>query len=230
MSRLIPILMVIVAFVGVGLFSAWHSGRTLRRRSRPLRNDQIEALLNRLARTAGIDRIEVRLLDMPAINGLATRTGEIYITSGLFRSFQTGRVSATELASVVAHELGHLALGHTRRRIVDVTSAQTLHIVLGSVLNRFVPLFGWIVARWISAFVVTRLSRQDEFEADAYATALMVRSGYGAEPQARMLEKLLELVPDTAEREANWLASHPPVAERVGAIRANARRWEATAG
>ena len=35
-----------------------------------------------------------------------------------------------------------------------------------------------------------RLSRRDEFEADAYATALMVRSGIGAEHQARLLEKL----------------------------------------
>ena len=186
----------------------WRSrrpGRTLRRRSRPLLNDQIEALLQRLARTAGIERVQVRLLDMPVVNGLATPSGEIHITQGLFRKFQTGRISAAELASVVAHEMGHLALGHTRRRIIDVTGAQTIHLVLGSILNRFIPIFGWIVARWIATFVVTRLTRHDEFAADAYATALMVKSGLGAEPQARMLEKLLErllvaLCPYSAKR------------------------------
>ena len=125
--------------------------------------------------------------------------------------------------------MGHLALGHTKRRILDVTGAQTIHLVLGSILNRFIPILGWIVARWVASFVATRLSRSDEFEADAYATALMVRAGLGAEPQARMLEKLLELVPEASMQETNWLASHPPVAERVEAIRGNAERWAETA-
>jgi putative metalloprotease len=230
MTRLLPILLLIVGMFLLIKVSSWQSGRQLRRASRPLMNDQIEALLTRLARTAGIDRVEVRLLENPAINGLATASGEIYVTSGLFRHFQTGRITAAELASVVAHEMGHLALGHTKRRILDVTGAQTVHIVLGSILNRFIPILGWIVARWVAMFFMTRLSRKDEFQADAYATALMVKSGLGAEPQARMLEKLLDLVPGTAVHDTDWLASHPPVAERSQAIRENGARWEATAG
>jgi putative metalloprotease len=229
MSRLIPILLLILGVFAMVKISAWQSGRQLLRTSRPLLNDQVDALLQRLARTAGIDKVEVRLLDMPVVNGLATPSGEIYLTSGLFRKFQTGRISAAELASVVAHEMGHLALGHTKRRIVDVTGAQMVHIILGSILNRFIPVLGWIVARWVATFMATRLSRKDEFEADAYATALMVRSGLGAEPQARMLEKLMDLVPEAAMQETNWLASHPPVAERTLAIRANAERWAETA-
>jgi len=225
MVRLLPFLLLILGIAVSIALSSWMSGRTLRRRSRVLMNDQVDALMNRLARTAGIDRVEVRLLDMPMINGLATATGEIYITTGLFRAFQTRRITAPELASVVAHELGH-----TKRRIIDVTGAQTLHIVLGSILNRFIPILGWFVARWIALFVVTRLTRKDEFEADAYATALMIRSGLGAVPQARMLEKLLELVPESRTQELDWLASHPPVAERTAAIRANAERWAASAG
>ena len=229
MTRLIPILLMIVGVFAMVRISAWQSGKQLLRTSRPLLNDQVDALLQRLARTAGIDNVEVRLLDMPVVNGLATPSGEIYITRGLFRKFQTGRISAAELASVVAHEMGHLALGHTKRRIVDVTGAQMVHLILGSILNRFIPILGWIVARWVATFMATRLSRKDEFEADAYATALMVRSGLGAEPQARMLEKLMELVPEATNQEPNWLASHPPVAERTLAIRANAERWEETA-
>jgi putative metalloprotease len=229
MTRLIPFLLMIIGVFAMIKISAWQSGRQLVRSSRPLLNDQVDALLQRLARTAGIERVEVRLLDMPVVNGLATPSGEIYITHGLFRQFQTGRISAAELASVVAHEMGHLALGHTRRRIADVTGAQLLHIILGSILNRFIPILGWIVARWVATFMATRLSRNDEFEADAYATALMIRSGLGAEPQARMLEKLLELVPEASAQETNWLASHPPVAERTLAIRVNAERWEEAA-
>lgn len=230
MTRLLPFLLLVLSLFAMIRFSAWQSGRTLRRRSRPLRNDQVEALMGRLARTAGIDAIEVRLLDMPSVNGLATPSGEIYITTGLFKKFQARQITGPELASVIAHELGHLALGHTKRRIIDVTGAQTLHLVLGSVLNRFIPVIGWFVARWVSMFLMSRLSRKDEFDADAYATALMLRSGLGAEPQMRMLEKLHQLVPQSAMQELSWLASHPPVAERTEAIRANAARWEANAG
>jgi putative metalloprotease len=228
MTRLIPILLMIIGIFAMVRISAWQSGKQLLRTSRPLLNDQIDALLHRLANTAGIDKVEVRLLDMPVVNGLATPSGEIYITRGLFRKFQTGRISAAELASVVAHEMGHLALGHTKRRVIDVSGAQMVHIILGSILNRFIPILGWIVARWVATFMSTRLSRKDEFEADAYATALMIRSGLGAEPQARMLEKLKDLVPETSAQETNWLASHPPVTERALAIRANAERWEET--
>ena len=227
MTRLLPILLMLLALFAWIRISAWQSGKQLLRTSRPLTNDQIEALLGRLAKTAGIERIDVRILDMPIVNGLATPGGEIYITTGLFKKFQAGRVTASELASVVAHELGHLALGHTKRRIMDVTGAQAVHLVLGSILNRFIPFLGWIVAQWLSTFVITRLSRKDEFEADAYATALMLRSGLGAEPQARMLEKLLHLVPEASAQEMNWLSSHPPVAERTQAIRENAGRWQA---
>ncbi len=229
MSRLVPILLLVLGIFASIRLSAWQSGRMLRRRSRPLYNDQVEAIMRRLARTAGIARIEVRLLDMPEINGLATPSGEIYITSGLFRRFQRGQISGAELASVIAHELGHLALGHTRRRIVDVTSAQALHMVLGSVLNRILPFLGWLVARWASLFLMSRLSQQDEFEADAYATALMIKSGLGAEPQIRMLEKLQRLVPAAADGGTSWLASHPPVKARTAAIRANIERWTARA-
>lgn len=229
MTKLLPIVLLVLGVFAMIRFSAWQSGRTLRKRSRPLRNDQVEALTSRLARTAGIDDIEVRLLEMPAVNGLATPSGEIYITTGLFKKLQARQITGPELASVIAHELGHLALGHTKRRIIDVTGAQTLHMVLGSVLNRFIPVIGWFVARWISGLLMSRLSRKDEFEADAYATALMLRSGLGHEPQVQMLEKLREMVPQSSMQEMSWLASHPPVPQRTEAIEANAARWEAKA-
>ena len=231
MSRIL--ILIAVAFVVVFLWkvNALASGRALRRQSRTLHNDQIEALMGRLAGAAGIDRIDVRVLPQPMINGLVTPSGDIYVTQGLVRAFQSGKVSPHEFTSVIAHELGHLALGHAKRRIVDVSAAQAASIVLGGVLARFIPYFGWLIARWLSSAFIATLSRQDEFDADAYATALMVRAGLGAEPQARMLEKLEHLTPaGGGSGPVSWLASHPPVPERAEAIRRNANRWEETAG
>ena len=225
MIKLVLAALFVAAVVFLWKLQAQASGKGLRKRSRPLKNDQLEALLGRLARAAGIDAVEVRLLPDRSVNGLATDTGEIYITQGLLDTFRRGEVTARELASVAAHELGHMALGHMRRRMVEVAGRQAATLVLGGVLGRFVPYFGWMISAWLLNLLAARLSRRDEFEADAYATALMVRSGIGAEHQARMLEKLPGLVPGSAAMATSWLASHPPAEERAAAIRENARRW-----
>ncbi|MEO1490710.1 MAG: M48 family metalloprotease [Pseudomonadota bacterium] len=223
---LFPILL-IAAMVVFWKIRAQSSGHALRGKSRPLQNDQLEAMFARLANAAGIDRVEVRLLEDSGINGLATDTGEIYVTEGLLEQFRTGAVSAREIASVAAHEMGHLALGHMKRRMVEVAGRQAAHIVLGAVVGRIIPFFGHYVVAWLLNLVTAKLSRRDEFEADAYATALMVRSGLGAEAQATLLEKLPKLIPGASAPQAvSWLASHPPVDERATAIRANAERWQ----
>ena len=81
------------------------------------------------------------------------------------------------------------------------------------------------MSSWVLGLVTAKLSRKDEFEADAYATALMVRSGIGAEAQATLLEKLPLLIPN-ADVQQSWMASHPPTEQRVAAIRDNADRWK----
>lgn len=214
----------------------WHisaklQGKGLRRQSHPLKNDALEGLVRRLGRAAGVERVGVRVLPAPIINGMATPDGSIYVTRGLVEQVRKGRVSADEFASVVAHELGHLALGHTKRRAIDLAAAQAVSLVVGGLLARMIPVIGWHVARALSTLFVSKLSRNDEFEADAYATALMIKAGLGAEPQARMLEKLEHLSPGARQPDgpASWLASHPPVRDRAAAIRENARRWEGAA-
>ena len=185
----------------------------------------MQALFGKLARAAGIDRVEVLVLPDRNPNGLATASGDIYVTQGFVDAFHKGEVTAQELASVAAHELGHLALGHMKRRIIQMGGTQAAHMVLGSILGRVIPYFGAYISGWLLNLVVARLSRKDEFEADAYATALMIRSGLGAEPQARLLEKLPALIPGAGDARS-WLSSHPPTDERAAAIRENAVRWQ----
>lgn len=204
---------------------AQSSGSALRKGSRVLQNDQLEVLFQRLADAAGIENVEVRVLPDRNPNGLATDTGEIYVTQGFIDAFQKGDVTAQELASVAAHEMGHLALGHMKRRMIQVAGTQAAQMVLGGVLARLIPFVGGYLAVWLLNLITAKLSRKDEFEADAYATALMVRSGLGAEAQARLLEKLPELIPG-AGGQRSWLASHPPTEERAHAIRENAGRWD----
>lgn len=227
--------LIFIAVLGLGFYLWWQfrsvqSGRALRRSARPLQNDQLEQMFGKIAEAAGIDRVEVLVLPDRTPNGLATGTGDIYVTQGFIDAFHRGEVTARELASVAAHELGHVALGHMKRRIVQMGGRQAAHLLLGGVLARLIPIpyVAGYLALWLLNLVSAKLSRNDEFEADAYATALMVRSGLGAEPQAKLLEKLPALIPG-AGAERSWLASHPSPEERAAAIRRNGERWEGPA-
>ncbi|MFK7943080.1 MAG: M48 family metalloprotease [Paracoccaceae bacterium] len=224
MTKLLLPLLLIGGLVFWMRIQSQASGAALRNGSRPLANDQLEALVGRLAKAAGVEHVDIRVLPDRNVNGLATGTGEIYITQGLLDVFRSSDVTAQEIASVAAHEMGHLALGHMKRRMVEVAGRQAAQMVLGGVVARIIPFFGAHVVHWVLNLLTAGLSRRDEFEADAYATALMVRSGIGAEHQASMLEKLPALVPGAAQGQS-WLASHPPVEERARAIRENADRW-----
>ncbi|MEL6220500.1 MAG: M48 family metalloprotease, partial [Pseudomonadota bacterium] len=140
--------------------SAKLQGYGLRKQSRPLKNDALEGLVNRLGSAAGVERVGVRVLQAPIINGMATPEGEIYVTEGLVAQVRNGKVTASEFASVVAHELGHLALGHTKRRAIDLAAAQAISVVVGGMLARLIPIIGWHLARAISTLFVATLSRK----------------------------------------------------------------------
>lgn len=197
--------------------------RSMRKASTPLRDDRLGPLIDRLARTAGVDRIEPRVFEMPAVNGMAAPDGAVYVSSGLMEKLRAGLVSPEEAASVIAHEMGHVALGHHRRRVIDLTGSGAARMALGLALSRIIPIVGFHIANFLAALFMAKLSRGDEIEADRYATALMIRAGLGAGPQASLLRKLEKMSSGAAP--PVWLSTHPDVASRVAAIEENAAHW-----
>jgi putative metalloprotease len=97
--------------------------------------------------------------------------------------------------------------------------------LLTAFLSRFLPIVGVWVANLISTALMARLSRRDEFEADAYASALLIKSGIGTGPQKSLFRKLDALTQNRAEGIPAWMLSHPKVDERIAAIEANEARW-----
>lgn len=111
-----------------------------------------------------------------------------------------------------------------RRRMIDFSGQNAVFILLSAVLNRLLPIVGIWVARMLSTAMMARLSRRDEFEADAWASALLIKSGIGTGPQKSLFLKLDALTGNRAAAPV-WLLSHPPAAERIAAIEANEARW-----
>jgi len=65
--------------------------------------------------------------------------------------------------------------------------------------------------------LAARLSRGDEYEADAYAAALLTKSGIGTKAQKNLFTKLEKLAGSSRQPLA-WLMSHPKTQMRIAAI------------
>ena len=190
----------------------------LDKNSRPIDDPELEVLVRRMGRQVEIEHLQAHMYQMDAINGLAAPDGRIFITTGLFDRYKRGEVTAGEVASVIAHELGHVARGHHKRRMIDWTGQNAARMALGMVLSRVIPFIGFYIANILSSLLMAKLSRRDEFEADEYASALMISSGLGVGPQISLFQKLGKLSP-TGQGVA-WLMSHPPTKDRIAAIEA----------
>lgn len=224
-ALIIPTLLAIGYALMMYRFSVWRTHKMLDAQSRPLTDPSITRLADRMAAALDIPSIPVHVFEVEPVNGLAAPDGRIFLTRGFLNRKMRGEVTPEELASVIAHEMGHVALGHTRRRMIDFTGQNAVMVVLSAVLNRFLPFIGVWIANLISTALAARLSQRDEFEADAYATALLLKSGIGTDPQKSLFRKLDAMARANHGSVPAWLLSHPSPAERIAAIEANERRW-----
>ncbi|SMX36044.1 M48 family metalloprotease [Maliponia aquimaris] len=226
MLKLTPILLAVAYGLVFYRFSAWRTAKELDARSTELADAKLKKLTDRLAAALDLPRIRVNIYEIEPINGLAAPDGRIFITRGFYAKYRAGEVTAEELASVIAHELGHVALGHTRRRMIDFSGQNALRTALALVLSRFLPGVGVMIANALTSLLAARLSRADEYEADAYAAALLTKAGIGVQPQKTLFAKLEDLTQSRSGAMPAWLMSHPKTEERIRALEALEARWE----
>ena len=96
---------------------------------------------------------------------------------------------------------------------------------LGFLISRIIPFIGIYISSFFTNLLTAKLSRLDEYEADKYATALMIKVGLGIEPLISLFEKLDKFTLGNNEN-LNWLKSHPSSSERIQEINKNAESWK----
>ncbi len=217
MLKFSPIFLAIIWAVVMYYMSAWRTKSEMDQKSTPLNDPPLEALTDAMADVLDLQRIKVHVYEIEPVNGLAVPDGRIFITRGFMKKYYDGEVTAPELASVIAHELGHVALGHTKRRMIDFSGQNAIRVALAMVLSRFLGGLGVAIANTLTKMLAARLSRKDEYEADAYAAALLTKSGIGVEHQISLFEKLGTLTGVGGQPMA-WMMSHPKTKDRITAI------------
>lgn len=227
MLKLTPILLLFAYLALMWFFSAWRLKQDLNQKSTPLNHPRLTPMLKRLGEAMDLPPVRAHIYEIEPVNGLAAPDGRIFLTRGFIRKLDACEVTPEELASVVAHELGHVSHGHARRRMIDFAGQNAIRLALAGVLGRFLPGIGAWIANLVASAIAARLSRQDEFEADRFASALMIKAGLGTGPQKSLFAKLDRLTSGVARGAAPaWLMSHPPTAQRIAAIEAHEARWQ----
>jgi putative metalloprotease len=225
MIRFSPILLALLYGLGMYWFSTMRLRKALDSQSAELLDPSLQPVLNIMAKALDIGRVKVHLYEVDPVNGLASPDGRIFITRGFYEKYKSGEVSAEEIATVIAHELGHIALGHSRRRMIDFSSQNAIRAAMGMILGRFLPGIGNWVANIFANLLMAKLSRSDEYEADEYASALLIKSGIGTKPQINLFEKLEKLTAQTGRMPA-WLLSHPTTVDRIQRIQRREQKWQ----
>jgi predicted Zn-dependent protease len=177
----------------------------------------LKTLGARVAKAAGLaDQCTFTLVNSDVVNAFAVPGCYIYVTRGLMGIVN----SEAELASVLAHEVGHIAANHSerqqRRSVVRGLGVAAISAVTGSErLSR--------IAGATAALFTLRYSRKHEYEADDLGVRYLRQAGYSPFAAVGMLTALgrhQQFLAATREREdaaamPEWALTHPLTEHRV---------------
>jgi predicted Zn-dependent protease len=143
-----------------------------------------------------------QVMDDKAVNAFSTMGGYVYVTTGIIRTAD----NEAQLASVIGHEMGHIAARHAVEQMRQAAIAQGFASAAGLDRNAAVNL-------GVELALNRPLSRQDEFEADQKGLVNIERAGYAPGAMVAFMRKLLNQPSLPA-----FLSTHPAVSDRVAAL------------
>jgi predicted Zn-dependent protease len=169
----------------------------------------LEPLLAALGETPF--QFELMVVDAPEVNAFALPGGFIVVNSGLLAEARSGE----EVAAVLAHELSHVTLRHSTRRIAGgLGVSAALALVLG-VVDFGAP------AYTLSYLASLGYGRDQEREADEQGLALLQRAGISPLGMATFFERL-----SSSLNPPELLSTHPDPGDRAERARASAEGFQ----
>jgi predicted Zn-dependent protease len=164
--------------------------------------NQIGSRLSQVSDRPGIP-YTFSLVKSDEVNAFATMGGFVYIHTGLIKLAE----NEAELASVIAHEIGHVTAGHSLEQMRQQAISQGILTAAGLDQQQAVQL-------GVSLALDLPHSRQDEYEADQLGLSMLTKAGYAPGAMVDFMQKL--------QRQGNnipsFLSTHPAGRDRVQAL------------
>jgi len=147
------------------------------------------------------------------INGFSLPGGQVYVTTALLRL-----ANDNELASVLAHEVGHLVARHSLKTLKKSQEYDDIAKQLGEltgVAGDVARDLGVGLGRMIGAGFLTVHSRDEEREADFLGVRTMPRAGFDPQGMVTMFQKLARVEEQNSDLLGSLFSDHPDAGERI---------------
>lgn len=222
-------LLVILAAAGCGTLSVQEEQALGRQMNAEIRRglvllpdrvveEYVRELGEEILRAAGPQPFEYHfyVVEDEDINAFAAPAGHIYVHTQTILA----AANASELAGVIAHEIGHVACRHiaenyNRQRNTGIgyrAAVLAAAMLGGGAAATAAQLGGGLAAvAYLNSF-----SREAELEADAFAVDAMQRAGWDPNGLVTFFQTLAG---ETGSRPSDFLSSHPATADRAAAVR-----------
>ena len=151
------------------------------------------------------------------VNAFNLPGGLVYVNSGLIAEADT----LSELAGVLAHEIGHGAARHGTQLM---TRAYGYNAIAGLLLGRNPSQGKQIAAQLLGTGILTNYSREAEREADRLGVHYTYQAGYDPEGMVDFYGEMLDMRRRKPSKVEQFFSSHPVTEERVQIIRAEMSR------
>jgi predicted Zn-dependent protease len=196
--------------------------------SAPATQAYLDGVLAKIAPPSGAEgpSYRVTVLNSPIVNAFSLPSGDIFVTRGLVALAE----DTSEIAAVMAHEIGHITARHAAQRAeFEKTTALFSHVNSQLLAQRQAQ--DEVEAR--SKLAIARFSREQEFAADQIGIRTIARAGYDPYGAARFLAALGEWSAFRASvsgagsaNRPDMMATHPSTPERVAQATETARQFE----
>ena len=163
----------------------------------------------------------ITILDDDEVNAMAVPGGYVYVTRGMLDKIDT----EAQLAAVLGHEIGHIALRHGAKRIEQQMTMDLLFGVASIFASRSSEKTAGRTARILRGvsvaydFAALGYGRQDELAADVKSVEYLHRAGYDPHAAIEVLEMIQEEERQNPRLMLEFLSTHPKTEERIAVVK-----------
>jgi predicted Zn-dependent protease len=156
------------------------------------------------------------------INGFSLPGGHVYVTTALLKL-----ANDNELASVLAHEVGHVVARHSLKTLRQKQQYNDIAKSIGEVTGVAGDIgrdLGVTLGQMIGEGLLTVHTRDEEREADFLGVRGMARAGFDPQGMITMFQKLQRVEEQDSSLLGSLFSDHPDVQERISNTRYEIRR------
>lgn len=177
--------------------------------------DRVERIGQRCANASLRPNLVYRfhVIQTRQINGFSLPGGHVYITTALLRL-----ANDNELASVLAHEVGHVVARHSLKTLKQSQEYDDFAKSLGEltgVAGDMARDLGVALGRIVAGGFLTIHTRDEEREADFLGVRAMPAAGFDPQGMVTMFQKMLRIEEQNSDLLGSLFSDHPDVQERI---------------